>query len=826
MGDTIDLLTSAAANAACRAMWTGRAAGEDDLPQRRIVHARAFRPGRPVAVQRLGLRRVPAGYVKCGSLAVPDWITSVRVHACDNGSWGIVLEANDLPEPKSDEVHWFNLDGLRMDAMLIEARRCAVDLGWTGWNLVNGALILEGDASAAEELSALWHDFRPVNRMDVPDACVGRGGAWLACEAMDLSGCPAGVAAVSLPGEVRYRTRFLEVGFRVSRAGFSYLDIDDEGLGRTHHNLLSRPSVYGFCFESPAPVLRDLKAQGLRLRPVGGPCAVGLLEHEACGTVQVCGNRVTYDVEVPRCGQRYRLAWEVLEDRLRLEARRTGERPLLAWDSSLWHISLSSGVTPTASLGRITREGEAGLIEPPVLLHAPGHGTLRVQTSGDRMLWRSDSWRPTMTTTAELKLGETPTAMGLYELSPGEHRAAVEWVVTRADMPLRSDAPAVVRRAVERCAWTSLTYRPDTATLSNNANSIHGIICADSWSAVATKIGPILPHLDALDLLRDTLDRWLDGGPSYGGGRVVIDGKVRYVEDEYIMTGAAALLGLADYLAAAGDPAWVGRHAASIRGELDRMRQRDLDADGLVESDIRLGISGQHQWSTSWYDVISFGWKDAFSNALLYPALVGLHRKLTRLGYPDLARGLDQWAGRLRQSYTSAFFNPQTGWLGGWRSKDGQLHDYGFLFVNGAAVVGGLIDDEPAERIIRKLWHELGQLGPTDYRFGLPGNLLVIPYDDMAIPMPEGVYQNHTLNLSQSRHFLGAMYRVGLQREADGLLSAMMGSLADGSAFAGCGTGVDWRRWDGMASGYEGLLSDQFGVLAVALDRYAARLRS
>ena len=39
-------------------------------------------------------------------------------------------------------------------------------------------------------------------------------------------------------------------------------------------------------------------------------------------------------------------------------------------------------------------------------------------------------------------------------------------------------------------------------------------------------------------------------------------------------------------------------------------------------------------------------------------------------------------------------------------------------------------------------------------------------------------------------------------------------------AVAGCGSGVDWRRWDGTPCGDEGLLSDQFGILAIAHKRY------
>ena len=48
----------------------------------------------------------------------------------------------------------------------------------------------------------------------------------------------------------------------------------------------------------------------------------------------------------------------------------------------------------------------------------------------------------------------------------------------------------------------------------------------------------------------------------------------------------------------------------------------------------------------------------------------------------------------------------------------------------------------------------------------------------------------------------------------------MCASLGDGSAFGGCASGLDLHTWDGTPCGYEGLLCDQLGVIAVALERY------
>jgi hypothetical protein len=41
--------------------------------------------------------------------------------------------------------------------------------------------------------------------------------------------------------------------------------------------------------------------------------------------------------------------------------------------------------------------------------------------------------------------------------------------------------------------------------------------------------------------------------------------------------------------------------------------------------------------------------------------------------------------------------------------------------------------------------------------------------------------------------------------------------------FGGATSGIDGRGWDGLPCGDEGLLTDQFGILAVAIDRFGRR---
>ena len=93
---------------------------------------------------------------------------------------------------------------------------------------------------------------------------------------------------------------------------------------------------------------------------------------------------------------------------------------------------------------------------------------------------------------------------------------------------------------------------------------------------------------------------------------------------------------------------------------------------------------------------------------------------------------------------------------------------------------------------------------------------------DIMYGFPMGYYQNGGRTHAQTRHVLNGLYAVGLTAEADDLLETLCRGLAAGLTFGGNQSGVDWRYWDDRPCGYEGLLTDQFGLLGTALARYGA----
>ncbi len=782
MGD----LGTARGIAAPRALWTAPQPDEAGQPDRRIIHAQALQLHGSARLARLGLRAA-AGYHKCGSRQDLDWVTALRLLVFQNGAWHEALALENLSRPGDGTLDWFDLGGIMAEGVLIELRGSGTDGGWTPWNLAAGACVLEGE---------LITPLAP------------RRERTLLLRGVDLTHLPAGVTARRANGEVRFETHTYAVGFYLGRPGFSFLTLtgEDPALAETN-TLFLRPGSF---------------LQGPRLHAVGAaPAMDSAVRFDAEGAVEVRANTVTYDFTSG--GQHYTLRWTVTPRGLKLHARRVAEQSQTAWHSAAWTLALRNSVAPSHTLGHILQEGETGGVTLPALLHLPRFGSLRLASDSPEVTLRADVFRSQDCNTLELKLGERRLAEGTYLLPAGLYEADIEIAPVTPPARLRADAPEVAQLALRRTFHTALTYRPDMGTLSNNGASMPCAICMDTWSSFIFSLGEITPGLEAGELLRTSLERWLDGGQSYAGGILLQDGKTHDAEDEYLMTGAAGLRGLADYLAQRASPEWFHGRLGAIRTRLAAMRARDLDGDGLIESAWRTGVSGTGQWSTCWFDVISFGWKDAFANAILYPALRSLAETFARHGLGDEAADLAAWADRLKASYLPALHNPTTGWIAGWRCKEDKLHDHAFLAVNGAAITAGLVPTGLAREICERLLRESERVGLPPATHGLPGNLWPIPDEDRADIIqgyPMGYYQNGGRTHAQTRHFVMALYQCGLTAEADRILLELCAGFAEAKVFGGNQSGVDWRGWDDLPCGYEGLLTDQFGVLEALFHRY------
>ena len=359
---------------------------------------------------------------------------------------------------------------------------------------------------------------------------------------------------------------------------------------------------------------------------------------------------------------------------------------------------------------------------------------------------------------------------------------------------------------------------------------------------------PLAEGLTALDLVRMTVDRHLDGIRSYG-----ISGYARTPEYpdavpwncdyDSLDTYPSLLIAAAYYVEGKQDWQWAERRWSGLRAWADKMLALDTDGNGLIEYPLS-GNSGS--WAklrpdtfrpANWWDTIGFGHEDAYCNAMAFRACSLLAKVAERLGKKDDAAMLAQRARRIRAAYYPAFFNPKTGLLAGWKSKDGKLHDYAFAFVQGLAVDYGLVDAQQGNAIMDQLLGKLRQVGYDRFQYGLPGNLVPVRQEDYVTDKhyaggsvsPDGsdgfqIYENGGATPSHAYWTLRALYQLGRAKDARRMLYPMLTSFAAGD-FQGIEANKhskDWRTWKGESWGYEGLLVDCYLPLLAVLDEAAA----
>ena len=155
---------------------------------------------------------------------------------------------------------------------------------------------------------------------------------------------------------------------------------------------------------------------------------------------------------------------------------------------------------------------------------------------------------------------------------------------------------------------------------------------------------------------------------------------------------------------------------------------------------------------------------------------------------------------------------------GGWRSADGQLHDYYFLFVNGIAIHYGLVPKPQANAIMDKLLAKMKEVGYDKFNMGLPGNLITVALKDYVHRTPDGRYgggvlpdnsdgfQNYenggaTGALPSSRSPRSTTWAATPTPTRFSSPCSTNMATADLRASDAKGRSNDWRRWDGTADG-------------------------
>jgi hypothetical protein len=587
-----------------------------------------------------------------------------------------------------------------------------------------------------------------------------------------------------------FASNCIEAALSSTAPEFLSLNIDGLGKGKRGANILQPPSMAGFTVSSGAPggVARRTEYRSIDQSPTDPPA----------WTVEISQKKIQLTTE-----------W--------------CPGPMTA--PFVFHFDLAK--CHSTVLGIFAGEGNLRL---PALVHLPGQGSMQLTSDGAENV--------TVGYRAERR--STLAILTLPAASSKSKRIVYTLNIT-AIYPQLPGIENDPRFDAFRRNWLNvMQLNPGLQALANNTSSTSCAFCYYEYADVAALTPPLAEGLAAMDVVRETLDRILAGGTAYG---LPAPGNFPTAASD---TFPSMLIAAANCVRAGHSDAWLAANYSGIRGWAESMLATDANGDGLLKYSIS-GNSGI--WPdgfpkvrpSNWWDTIGFGYEDAYANALAYRALGDMAMLAARLEKQDDAARYTAAAEKLRNIFYKNFFDPLTGVLSGWRSADGELHDYYFLWVNGIAIHYGLVPRPQANSIMDILMAKMKAVGYDKFNMGLPGNLIAVALKDYVHKDPDGHhgggvlpdnsdgfqnYENGGATGCFAFFTLAALYDLGRKAEADKILFAMLGEY-DRGGFEGRGAkgrSNDWRRWDGTPMGYEGFLTDNYYTLmAVPLRQSEAR---
>ena len=477
-------------------------------------------------------------------------------------------------------------------------------------------------------------------------------------------------------------------------------------------------------------------------------------------------------------------------------------------------------------------EDDDNRINLPAVLHLPDMGTLRVtcNTAGVKV-----------NCTAQ-RFIEHPFVRLEFPAADAKHQQIIYNFEVVSIHPAVSGIENDSRYDCFRKNFISIfQLSPFLKILANNTSSDACAFTLFKYATVAAHTPELLKGFHANDLIRMTLDRYLAGKKGYGLLGYDYDKEWDIPETDTtchsLDSYPSLLMSACIYTLNSNDGKWFTTNYHGIKKWADKMLSMDKDNDGLLEFCLS-GNSGswkgdKSQRPANWWDTIGFGHKDAYSNALAYSALVQLEKSIRKYGQATEADYYKAKAAQLKSVYTATFLNPSTGILAGWKSADGKLHDYYFIFVNTVAISYGLITDDLANSILDKLLQKMKEVGYTNFELGLPGNLIPViraDYTDLLLEVGGGkrednldgfqIYENGGATACFTYFTIHALQKLGRKKDADAILLPLLKSMSEGN-FQGKGANgrtKDWKTWTGECWGYEGFLVDNYMFLLTVLE--------
>ena len=372
----------------------------------------------------------------------------------------------------------------------------------------------------------------------------------------------------------------------------------------------------------------------------------------------------------------WRVAWSERNLSLQSDFAKGVETPpfSLAFDQQRNHATL---------LGLMEPEGQ--IMKLPCVLHLPDMGTLRITGQG----------RIHYTANREAK----PAFVRVAFLPASAEQPHVEYKLEA--VTIHPKLPGLENNPLYdgfRRDWLNIfQLQPQLRMLANNSASDICTFTVFEYSELARHTPPLADGLTVNDLVRTTLDRYLSGVKGYGqaGGW---KWKTPWTTSDSL---PSLVIASCNYINSSGDLKWADANHDKLYAWGRKIFATDKNGNGLIEYP-QSGNFGERptpdRRPANWWDTINFGHEDAFSNALAYHAATQLAELARQLKNTEDAAYFAGRAAKLKAAYVPTYLNPETGLLAGWKSADGQLHDYAFTFVQGVAITYGVVDDEKANR--------------------------------------------------------------------------------------------------------------------------------
>ena len=610
------------------------------------------------------------------------------------------------------------------------------------------------------------------------------------------------------PLEVVFRGERLTVGFSLIRPMLTRLDWNHFGDRQPAGNRLFFKGSYG-----------GNDTLGGQNGPSYITAAGNCVPQNMTGTVEVTGNMVKYLGIDTGAGVTVNAAFTITAEALTVELEQEAEADLPVIEGEAWRLlwNMRAGLTSVAAVPQ-DREGRNGFVELPALIAADDGGCLAVRRLEGNGSFHTESYRSSEARSAGFVLAVTDTPDTPLLIPRGRQRAVFE-LRPCALLPVPAAQETTLSEGLRKC-WTAgfSAFRPEFGGFSNNAISTNCHVnqhTAFDFAAFTARppVGP-----EPLDLVKFSVGRALLDAGGYGYHRSL------YLDsDPILLSGAGRIVQLA------ADHAWLERVGPGIRTAARRVLDNFDPKEGMIVCRSLSGNSGTYRWSSNAMDVVGFGHIDAYVNAWSFRGLKNAAALCARLGDVELAARCAEAASALAANYARQLINPATGWVSGWRSRDGQLHDYGFIWINGVACAFGVMQPASARQALANLEAKRRDVFPESGYAGLPVNLLPIAPEDHMLPrigyQTKPTFENYTdgaLSPFTATYYLRALSRNGLAAEARALADNLERGFADGLFHGPYGTGKEFMTWTGADSGYEGTFGPNSAPLyAIAVERGA-----